>query len=295
MSRFTQDSVERVKDATDIVEVISAYTELRRSGTRFTGLCPFHDERTPSFSVDPQEKLYHCFGCGVGGDVIRFVEEKEALAFADAVEALADRYGVEIEREQEDPRAEEQRQQAVAVERAARAYGGLLRELPARRPAGGEGPRVSRRPRAEGAGAGRLRRRLRAGHVGHGARARPARRLLGARDRGGGADPAKPEGQGALRPVPLADRVPDPRRAGAHAGVRGAGAAARSEAEVRQLARVGALPQAAHAVRDRPGAAGDRESGRAVVVEGYTDVLACHQAGIRTRSRSWERRSRPSR
>ena len=57
MSRFTGDSVERVKEASDIVEVISVYTDLKRSGTRFSGLCPFHDERTPSFSVDPQEKL----------------------------------------------------------------------------------------------------------------------------------------------------------------------------------------------------------------------------------------------
>ncbi len=102
MSRFTADSVERIKQAADIVEIISAHTDLRRSGTRYTGLCPFHDERSPSFSVDPQEKLYHCFGCGVGGDVIKFVEEKEGLSFPDAVEALADRYGVELDREAED-------------------------------------------------------------------------------------------------------------------------------------------------------------------------------------------------
>ena len=104
------------------------------SGTRFTGLCPFHDERTPSFSVDPQEKLYHCFGCGVGGDVIRFVEEKEGLSFADAVEALADRYGVELEREQEDPRAEEQRKQRARLgellERTAGFYASFLRDAP---------------------------------------------------------------------------------------------------------------------------------------------------------------------
>ena len=112
---FTRESVERVKEATDVVEVISAYTDLRRSGVRFTGLCPFHDERTPSFSVDPQEKLYHCFGCGVGGDVIKFVEEKEGLSFPDAVEALADRYGVELEREAEDPRAEELREKRGAA------------------------------------------------------------------------------------------------------------------------------------------------------------------------------------
>jgi DNA primase len=70
VSKFTPDTVDRVKDAADIVEIVSAYTDLRRAGERFTGLCPFHEERTPSFSVDAREKLYHCFGCGVGGDVI---------------------------------------------------------------------------------------------------------------------------------------------------------------------------------------------------------------------------------
>src|ERR671910_2580051 len=132
MAQFTADSIERVKEAADIVEVVSAYTDLRRSGTRFTGLCPFHDERSPSFSVDPTEKLYHCFGCGVGGDVIKFVEEKEGLAFPEAVEALADRYGVELEREAEDPRAEEQRRQRARLtellERTAGFYAAFLRD-----------------------------------------------------------------------------------------------------------------------------------------------------------------------
>src|SRR5918995_3177379 len=115
MAQFTADSIERVKEAADIVEVVSAYTDLRRSGTRFSGLCPFHDERTPSFSVDATAKLYHCFGCGVGGDVIKFVEEKEGLSFPDAVEALADRYGVELEREREDPQAEEARKRRTRL------------------------------------------------------------------------------------------------------------------------------------------------------------------------------------
>jgi DNA primase len=112
---FSRESVERVKEASEIVEVVSAHTDLRRVGTRYTGLCPFHDERTPSFSVDPTEKLYHCFGCGAGGDVIKFVEEKEGLGFPEAVEALADRYGVELEREQEDPRAEELRKRRARL------------------------------------------------------------------------------------------------------------------------------------------------------------------------------------
>ncbi len=116
MALISPESLERVKQTADIVEVINAHTDLRRQGARMVGLCPFHEERTPSFSVDPQEKLYHCFGCGVGGDVIKFVEEKEGLGFAEAVELLADRYGVELEREKEDPRAEVRRQQRRRLE-----------------------------------------------------------------------------------------------------------------------------------------------------------------------------------
>jgi DNA primase len=116
MALISPESLDRVKQAADIVEVISAHTDLRRQGARWVGLCPFHEERTPSFSVEAQEKLYHCFGCGVGGDVIKFVEEKEGVGFAEAVELLADRYGVELEREQEDPRAEAKRQQRRRLE-----------------------------------------------------------------------------------------------------------------------------------------------------------------------------------
>jgi DNA primase len=130
MALIAPTSLERVKQAADIVEVISAHTDLRRQGVRWVGLCPFHEERTPSFSVDAQEKLYHCFGCGVGGDVIKFVEEKEGLGFAEAVELLADRYGIELEREREDPRAEARRQQRRRLEellaRTASFYSGYL-------------------------------------------------------------------------------------------------------------------------------------------------------------------------
>jgi DNA primase len=116
MALISPESLERVKQAADIVEVISAHTDLRRHGAQWMGLCPFHEDRSPSFSVDAQDKLYHCFGCGVGGDVIKFVEEKDGLGFAEAVELLADRYGVELEREQEDPRAEARRQQRRRLE-----------------------------------------------------------------------------------------------------------------------------------------------------------------------------------
>src|SRR5215210_2619720 len=110
MPRYTADSRERVRDAIDFVELVGARTELRRAGARrYTGLCPFHDERTPSFGIDPVEKLYHCFGCGEGGDVFKFVMETEGLDFGAALESLADRAGVELEAEAEDPKATKRR------------------------------------------------------------------------------------------------------------------------------------------------------------------------------------------
>ena len=95
-----------MRDAVDFVELVGARTELRKPGSAaLQGLCPFHEERTPSFGIDPVEKLYHCFGCGAGGDVFKFVMETEGLDFSGALESLAERYGVELEREEEDPRA----------------------------------------------------------------------------------------------------------------------------------------------------------------------------------------------
>ncbi|HEY1594862.1 MAG TPA: DNA primase [Thermoleophilaceae bacterium] len=110
MSLYTKDSIDKVKDTVDMVELVGARTDLRRVGTRFTGICPFHEERTPSFSVNAEHKLYHCFGCGASGDSIRFVQEVEGLDFKQAVEALAERYNVELKREQEDPAAERRRE-----------------------------------------------------------------------------------------------------------------------------------------------------------------------------------------
>ena len=130
MALISQESIERVREATDIVEVISAHTDLRRQGTQMMGLCPFHEERSPSFSVDPQRKVYHCFGCGVGGDVIGFVREKDGLDFTSAVELLAERYGVELQREKEDPQAEERRKRRARMgellERTALFYSSYL-------------------------------------------------------------------------------------------------------------------------------------------------------------------------
>ncbi|HET7745259.1 MAG TPA: DNA primase [Gaiellaceae bacterium] len=103
-------SVREVVAAADMVEVVSARTPLRRaSGDRFTGRCPFHEERTPSFSVNPVKKLYYCFGCGKSGDVITFVRDTEGLDFVGAVESLAERFRVRIEYEEQSPQIEASR------------------------------------------------------------------------------------------------------------------------------------------------------------------------------------------
>ncbi len=110
MALYTTESRERVRDAVDFVALVGARTDLRRAGpNRYEGLCPFHDERTPSFGINPSEKLYHCFGCQASGDVFRFVQETEGVDFKGALELLADRYNVQLEREAEDPREAERR------------------------------------------------------------------------------------------------------------------------------------------------------------------------------------------
>ncbi|HEX2104005.1 MAG TPA: DNA primase, partial [Solirubrobacteraceae bacterium] len=108
--RYTDDSKERVRDATDMVDLVGTRTELRRAGqNRYEGLCPFHDERTPSFGIDPAQKLFYCFGCGEGGDAFRFVQLTEGLDFKESLEYLADRYGVKLEPVEEDPAEAERR------------------------------------------------------------------------------------------------------------------------------------------------------------------------------------------
>jgi DNA primase len=110
MALYTNESRDRVREAVDFVELVSARTELRRAGpARLEGLCPFHEERTPSFGIDPLQKVYHCFGCQASGDVFTFVQETEGVDFKGALELLAERYGVELVREEEDPQQAERR------------------------------------------------------------------------------------------------------------------------------------------------------------------------------------------
>ena len=106
MARIKQESVEAVKAAADMLDVVGGRTQLRKAGARYVGRCPFHEERTPSFSVNPVDKLFYCFGCGKGGDLISFVRETENIDFADAVEWLGERFRVPLEYEETSPAAD---------------------------------------------------------------------------------------------------------------------------------------------------------------------------------------------
>jgi DNA primase len=93
---FTEDLISRVRDSIDIVELISGYLSLRKTGKNHIGLCPFHAEKTPSFNVNPDKQIFHCFGCGVGGDAFKFLELQEGLNFPEAVKSLASRAGIPL-------------------------------------------------------------------------------------------------------------------------------------------------------------------------------------------------------
>jgi DNA primase len=279
MALISEASLERVKGAVDIVEVISAHTDLRRQGSRWVGLCPFHEERTPSFSVDAQEKLYHCFGCGVGGDTIKFVEEKEGVGFAEAVELLADRYGVELEREREDPRAEARRQQrrrlGDLLDRVSAFYAHFLwdseeaaraREYLAERGLGEETLRAFGVGYAPSAWDTVLKRGQMVGFSVDELRAVG----LAQRGRGGGEYDRFRE----RIMFPIRDRRGRTQGFGGRAMRSDQGAKYVNTAETdffhksRMLYGVDLAKEAI------------AKSGRAVVVEGYTDVLALHQAGV---------------
>jgi DNA primase len=276
---ISPESLERVKQTADIVEVISAHTDLRRAGARWTGLCPFHDERTPSFSVDAQEKLYHCFGCGVGGDVIKFVEEKDGLGFAEAVELLADRYGVEIEREQEDPRAEARRQQRrrleQLLERVAAYYSSFLWEAP-------EAAKAREYLAERGLGEGALR----AFGVGY---APSAWDKILVRGQQAGFSVEELHGVGLVqrgREGKEYDRFrsrimfPIRDRRGRTLGFGGRAMRSDQGAKYVNTAETDFFHKSQLLYGVDKAKAAIAKANRAVVVEGYTDVLALHQAGV---------------
>lgn len=279
MARYTQESIERLREAIDIVELVSQSTDLRQRGSRWVGLCPFHDERTPSFTVDPREKLYYCFGCHKGGDPITFVRENQALDFAEAVEQLADRYRVELKREHEDPQAEERRKRRERLlgllDRTAGFYATYLWDSS-----------EARKARDYLSGRGLSEDVLRAFRVGYAPSAWD-RLLTGARRDGFTEQELHAAGlaqrsQGGRVFDRFRERITFP-LADSRGRVLGFGARAmRSEQGAKYLNT--AEGELYHKGRhlfgiDQARPAISRER-RAVVVEGYTDVLALHQAGV---------------
>ena len=97
MARISEQIIEQIRSTADIVEVVSGYVQLKKRGRNFFGLCPFHGEKTASFSVSPERQIYKCFGCSVGGGVINFIMEIEGMEFVNAVKHLADQYSIEIQ------------------------------------------------------------------------------------------------------------------------------------------------------------------------------------------------------
>ena len=281
MALYTRDSIERLRDTVDMAELVGSKTDLRRVGSRLTGLCPFHDERTPSFSVNVQDKLFYCFGCHAKGDAIGFVEQTEGLDFRESVEFLADRYGVELELENEDPQAEARRRRRerllALLDRAARFYDSYLWDST-----------EARRARDYLAGRGLSEEVLRQFRVGYSPSAWD-RMLLGARQSGFSEE--------ELMAAGLAQRGRDGRSAFdrfrgrimfplADGRGRVLGFGARQMGEGRGPKYLNTSEnEIYHKGRQLFGLdiarAEAAKSGRIVVVEGYTDVLALHQAGIR--------------
>ncbi|MCB1061357.1 MAG: DNA primase [Verrucomicrobiae bacterium] len=139
MGQIPRETIERILDETDILEVVSAYFPLKRAGSRFVALCPFHNEKSPSFGVNTQRQIFHCFGCGAGGDAIRFVMQYENLPFPEAAKKLADRAGIPIVEQVFDAKEEAGRQFRREIQtlqrKATEWYHRLLLKSPQAQPA----------------------------------------------------------------------------------------------------------------------------------------------------------------
>ena len=99
MARIPEETIERIRNTADIYDVVAQYVDLKKRGRNYFGLCPFHSEKTPSFSVAPDKQIYHCFGCGAGGNVFSFIVEHEKVTFVEAVQQLGEKYGIQVQYE----------------------------------------------------------------------------------------------------------------------------------------------------------------------------------------------------
>jgi len=126
MSRISQEVIEQVRQTADILDIISGVVNLKKRGQNYFGLCPFHNEKTPSFSVAPAKEIYHCFGCNAGGNVFHFLMEYEKMTFVEAVKNLGDRYGIEVKLGDDDRNQEELKRLRDFQSSALRFYENLL-------------------------------------------------------------------------------------------------------------------------------------------------------------------------
>ncbi len=148
--RIGEDKIQEIRERIDIVELVSSYLPLKRSGANHLGLCPFHSEKTPSFNVNAPRQIFHCFGCGVGGDAFSFVMRMEGLSFPEAIRRLAERAGVEIEEEQLTPAEEQQRQERDRLLRVSEVAAAFYHQQLLDDPQGAEGRRYLRQRGYEG-------------------------------------------------------------------------------------------------------------------------------------------------
>jgi DNA primase len=271
--RISPQSIEEVRERADIVEVASEFTALRRQGNSFTGLCPFHQENTPSFSVSPEKGLYYCFGCGAGGDAIKMISQLKNFSFAETISFLADKFGIELEYEEQtagEVRDLERRRRAYrALAAAAAYYHKCLKEA-----------RVAEPARAYLRERGFSRETIeefRLGYAPPGGFVRVARRLGMEREVLEDAGLLSSRGRDRFYEritFPISDY---------RGRVMGFGARAMGEAKPKYLNSpetrifnkrnlLYGFPQVAEPIR---------RTGAALVVEGYTDVLMLYQCGIR--------------
>jgi DNA primase len=129
MGRIADEKIDNIRERTDIVEVVSSYLPLKRSGVNHQGLCPFHQEKSPSFNVNSARQIFHCFGCGVGGNVFSFLMRMEGLSFPDAVRRLGEKVGVEVEEEAVSPEEVRRRDERERILRINEVAGEFYQQL----------------------------------------------------------------------------------------------------------------------------------------------------------------------
>lgn len=134
MARLPQAFIDQVLDRTDIVDVVDRRVKLKKAGKNYSACCPFHQEKTPSFSVNPEKQFYYCFGCGAGGNALGFLMDYERMEFREAIESLAKAAGMEMPAEEADatPQTDHQKPLYESMEKATRLYESLLRKHPTR-------------------------------------------------------------------------------------------------------------------------------------------------------------------